>query len=166
MDYCVYEPPIAFVPLFVAVDGKGRLVRLEFIRGEGVAAHVRDGDQEAPAACAHVVDQLDSYFRRERKSFDLEVAPEGTAFQREVWSALRDIPYGETRSYGELAAQLKRSEAARAVGAANGANPVAIVIPCHRVIGADGKLTGFGGGLELKARLLDLERPNLFAQSF
>ena len=101
--------------------------------------------------------QLEAYFAGALRRFDLPLAPEGTPFQREVWSALTAIPYGETVSYGELARRLGRPAASRAVGAANGQNPIPIVIPCHRVIGADGSLTGFGGGLAIKRRLLDLE---------
>lgn len=101
--------------------------------------------------------QLDEYFRGERRRFDLEVDPRGTAFQRSVWNALMKIPYGETRSYGELARAIGKPAASRAVGAANGANPIPIVIPCHRVIGSGGSLTGFGGGLDAKRYLLDLE---------
>ena len=101
--------------------------------------------------------QLAAYFAGELDRFELPLAPAGTAFQREVWSMLLTIPYGETVSYGELARRLGRSDAARAVGAANGRNPIPIVIPCHRVIGADGSLTGFGGGLDVKRQLLALE---------
>ena len=103
------------------------------------------------------ISQLEAYFAGELRRFELRLAPEGTPFQREVWSALTAIPYGETVSYGELARRLGRPAASRAVGAANGQNPIPIVIPCHRVIGADGSLTGFGGGLAIKRRLLDLE---------
>jgi methylated-DNA-[protein]-cysteine S-methyltransferase len=101
--------------------------------------------------------QLGEYFAGERREFDLPLRPAGTPFQREVWAALRDIPYGETAGYGELAQRLGRPGAARAVGLANGRNPIAIVVPCHRVIGAAGSLTGYGGGLERKRYLLDLE---------
>lgn len=101
--------------------------------------------------------QLEAYFAGELERFDLPLAPAGTPFQREVWCLLRSIPYGETVSYGELARRLGRSNAYRAVGAANGRNPIPIIIPCHRVIGANGSLTGFGGGLEIKRRLLELE---------
>jgi methylated-DNA-[protein]-cysteine S-methyltransferase len=101
--------------------------------------------------------QLGEYFAGERREFDLPLRPAGTAFQREVWEALREIPYGETAGYGELAQRLGRPGAARAVGLANGRNPIAIVLPCHRVIGAAGALTGYGGGLERKRYLLDLE---------
>jgi methylated-DNA-[protein]-cysteine S-methyltransferase len=105
-----------------------------------------------------VMRQLDEYFAGERTAFDLPLAPAGTPFQREVWAALQTIPYGTTRSYGELADQIGRPGASRAVGLANGRNPISIVIPCHRVIGSNGTLTGYGGGLERKQWLLDLER--------
>jgi methylated-DNA-[protein]-cysteine S-methyltransferase len=102
--------------------------------------------------------QLTEYFAGERTGFDLDLRPEGgTAFERRVWAELLTIPYGETASYGEIAARIGHPGKARAVGRANGRNPVAIVCPCHRVIGSDGSLTGFGGGLENKRTLLDLE---------
>lgn len=101
--------------------------------------------------------QLREYFAGERDTFDLPLAPEGTEFQQEVWRAVAAIPYGETRSYGEIARRIGKADAVRAVGAANGQNPLPIVIPCHRVIGSDGRLTGYGGGLPLKKRLLELE---------
>jgi len=101
--------------------------------------------------------QLDEYFAGERRAFDLPLDFVGTAFQCRVWAALLTIPYGETRSYGQIAAQIGHPKAVRAVGAANGRNPLSIVAPCHRVIGADGTLTGFGGGLAAKAVLLRLE---------
>ena len=104
-------------------------------------------------ACA----QLDAYFAGELKSFDLQLMPKGTAFQESVWQALTEIPYGETWSYGQLAASIEKPGASRAVGAANGVNPIPVIIPCHRVIGASGKLTGFGGGIETKQFLLGLE---------
>jgi methylated-DNA-[protein]-cysteine S-methyltransferase len=102
--------------------------------------------------------ELDAYFRGERRSFELPLALHGTPFQLRVWEALREIPFGTTVSYGEIARAIRRPDAVRAVGAANGRNPVVIVVPCHRVIGADGSLTGFGGGLERKQWLLDHER--------
>jgi methylated-DNA-[protein]-cysteine S-methyltransferase len=101
--------------------------------------------------------QLEEYFDGRRKNFALALAPAGTAFQRRVWSALLTIPFGETRSYGEIAKQIGRPTAARAVGAANGRNPLSIIAPCHRVIGSTGKLTGFAGGLDIKAQLLLME---------
>lgn len=101
--------------------------------------------------------QLREYFEGERTAFSLALDFRGTAFQRLVWDALLTIPYGETRSYGQVAAQIGRPTAVRAVGAANGKNPISIIAPCHRVVGSDGKLTGFAGGLEVKQRLLALE---------
>ncbi|MGH2763140.1 MAG: methylated-DNA--[protein]-cysteine S-methyltransferase [Thermoleophilaceae bacterium] len=119
---------------------------------------VGPGWRRDPASFAEAVRQLRAYFAGELTAFDLPVAPRGTVFQRAVWDALREIPYGSTIGYGELAAWLGRPAAARTVGAANGRNPIAIVIPCHRVIGASGALTGYGGGLDRKRRLLELER--------
>jgi methylated-DNA-[protein]-cysteine S-methyltransferase len=104
------------------------------------------------------VEQLRAYFAGELTAFDLDLDLQGTEFQRRVWRALLTIPYGETRSYGEIAAQIGAPGAARAVGLANGHNPIAIIVPCHRVIGANGSLTGFGGGLGRKRTLLDLEK--------
>jgi len=101
--------------------------------------------------------QLEDYFAGERKDFDLPLAPKGTPFQLKVWQALTTIPYGETRSYKQIAEQIGNSRACRAVGLANNRNPIAIVVPCHRVIGANGKLVGYGGGLEVKKYLLELE---------
>jgi methylated-DNA-[protein]-cysteine S-methyltransferase len=102
--------------------------------------------------------QLDEYFAAERTEFDLTLAPAGTAFQTQVWAGLRAIPYGRTISYGELARRIGNPAASRAVGLANGRNPIAVIVPCHRVIGADGSLTGFGGGLDRKRALLALEQ--------
>jgi methylated-DNA-[protein]-cysteine S-methyltransferase len=104
------------------------------------------------------VEQLEGYFGGRRRTFTMPLAPEGTEFQRGVWRQLCTIPYGQTISYGELAARVGNPRASRAVGLANGQNPIAIIIPCHRVIGSSGKLTGYGGGLSLKERLLALER--------
>ena len=109
-------------------------------------------------AFADAVDQLGAYFAGELTDFDLQLDLRGTDFQQRVWKALLTIPYGETRSYGEIAEQIGASGSARAVGLANGHNPIAIVVPCHRVIGASGSLTGYGGGLERKQTLLELER--------
>ena len=100
-------------------------------------------------------------FSGELKAFDLRLVPEGTPFQLEVWCHLCEIPYGETISYGELACRIGNAKASRAVGLANGSNPIPIIIPCHRVIGSNGKLTGYGGGLEIKENLLALERRQL-----
>ncbi len=102
-------------------------------------------------------DQLDAYFAGELTRFDLPLAPRGSEFQQRVWAALQEIPYGRTESYGELAERIGSPGGARAVGLANGKNPIGIIIPCHRVVGADGSLTGYGGGLDRKKQLLDLE---------
>ncbi len=107
---------------------------------------------------AAVFTQLDEYFSGSRKDFTVKLKLRGTPFQIDVWNALRKIPYGETRTYKEIATQIGRPQAFRAVGQAIHNNPIAIVVPCHRVIGSDGSLTGFAGGLELKKRLLELER--------
>ncbi|MFI5569125.1 methylated-DNA--[protein]-cysteine S-methyltransferase [Streptomyces sp. NPDC051740] len=107
---------------------------------------------------AEAREQLSAYFTGELKEFTLELRLHGTPFQRRVWDRLTRIPYGETRTYGQLADTLGNSKASRAVGLANGRNPVGIIVPCHRVIGAGGGLTGYGGGLERKQRLLDFER--------
>jgi methylated-DNA-[protein]-cysteine S-methyltransferase len=109
-------------------------------------------------AFATVRRQLEEYFAGDRRGFDLPVAPPGTPFQQLVWAELQRIAYGETVTYAELAARIGRPSAIRATGAANGANPVSIIIPCHRVIGSNGSLTGYGGGLEAKRALLELER--------
>lgn len=115
-------------------------------------------DAPAAAVLAEAASQLDAYAAGERTSFDIALAPRGTPWQRAVWQALLAIPYGETCSYGALAARLGRPGSARAVGAAVGRNPLTILIPCHRVLGADGSLTGFAGGLERKRALLAIER--------
>jgi len=125
----------------------------------------------APADGAHAVldaatAQLDEYFAGDRTEFDLPLAPEGTPFQRAAWNALLTIPYGRTVSYGEQATRLGDPHKARAVGAANGQNPIPIVVPCHRVIGSTGKLTGFGGGLQTKAWLLEHEQRTLGERLF
>lgn len=120
---------------------------------DDLATLERDDDAFARAA-----GQLDAYFAGDRHTFDLDLAPRGTDFQLRVWMGLRAIPYGETRSYGELAAAVGSPKGFRAVGLANGRNPLSIIVPCHRVIGADGTLTGFGGGVDRKRFLLDLEQ--------
>jgi methylated-DNA-[protein]-cysteine S-methyltransferase len=117
----------------------------------------RTGWSENPTAFNDAVDQLKAYFAGELTDFELEIDLHGTEFQRRVWHALLSIPFGETRSYGEIAEQIGAPGAARAVGLANGHNPIAIIVPCHRVIGASGSLTGYGGGLGRKRSLLALE---------
>ena len=119
------------------------------------------GAQDASPLLDAAEAQLREYFAGARRTFDLPLAPHGTAFQQRVWAALRAIPYGETRTYGELAAAIDSPNASRAVGMANHRNPIPIIIPCHRVIGANGTLTGYAGGLEIKRRLLALEGINI-----
>jgi methylated-DNA-[protein]-cysteine S-methyltransferase len=147
-------------PIAFAVNESGALVRLSFREGhyprtleEDLLADgyelATDVERTAP-----VRKQLEEYLAGTRQAFDVPLAPSGTAWQLAVWEALRRIPYGQTQTYGQLAAALGRPAASRAVGRANGTNPIPLVVPCHRVIGADGTLTGFGGGLHLKTRLL------------
>ena len=153
MRFCEVSTPVG--RLRIAGDEKGlRSISFENPFHPAEPAGDQPGTEEP---FREVIAQLDAYFAGELRRFDLALAPEGTAFQREVWSALSDIPYGETVSYGDLARRLGRPAASRAVGAANGRNPIPIIIPCHRVIGADGSLTGFGGGLAIKRKLLALE---------
>jgi methylated-DNA-[protein]-cysteine S-methyltransferase len=117
----------------------------------------RSGWETDPTAFPKVVEQLEAYFAGELTEFDVDLEMPGTPFQQRVWAALRRIPYGQTRSYGQIAAQIGSPGASRAVGLANGRNPVAIIVPCHRVIGASGSLIGFAGGIGRKRALLDLE---------
>lgn len=148
-------------PLFCVVDEAGAVVRIEFDNGRKKKESAGVRLVEDTERTAEVRRQLDEYFAGRRQTFDLALAPEGTSFERSVWTELSRIPFGETRSYAEIARAIGRPGAARAVGRANGANPIPIVVPCHRVIGADGSLTGFGGGLETKSRLLELEGASL-----
>ncbi len=113
--------------------------------------------QRDPGPFREAVSQLNAYFDGKLEDFDLPLSPSGTDFQLKVWRTLQTIPYGETWSYGQLARRIRRPDGPRAVGAANGQNPIPVIIPCHRVIGADGSLTGFGGGLPIKQKLLALE---------
>ncbi|MGH8218707.1 MAG: methylated-DNA--[protein]-cysteine S-methyltransferase [Steroidobacteraceae bacterium] len=148
------ESPVG--PLLLAGDGS-RIKVIHFRTGPHARRPGHDWVADRLSFEAAIA-QLEEYFAGQRQSFDLPLAPEGTDFQRTVWQALTRIPYGETISYGELARRIGKPQASRAVGLANGANPLPIVIPCHRVIGADGSLTGFGGGLDIKRKLLALER--------
>ncbi len=131
-------------------------------------SHEPDRSGWAPAdqgAFAAVVEQLDAYFAGSLTRFDVDLDLVGTEFQRRVWSALQTIPYGETRSYGEIAEQIGSPAASRAVGLANGRNPISIIVPCHRVIGAAGAMTGYGGGIDRKRTLLALEKNNSAAEA-
>jgi methylated-DNA-[protein]-cysteine S-methyltransferase len=117
-----------------------------------------EADEGASPVLSEAASQLKEYFAGQRTVFELPLTMKGTPFQRRVWAALRDIPYGETISYGQLADRIGQPSAARAVGLANGRNPIGIIVPCHRVVGADGSLTGYGGGIERKEHLLAFER--------
>lgn len=154
MDYTTLQTAIG--PLLLAGQS-GRLSLISFATAQ--QPHEPQPDwQRNDAAFADAKQQLAEYFAGERHSFDLSLELSGTPFQRDVLAALQQIPYGETRSYSDIAATIGRPKAVRAVGAANARNPLPIVLPCHRVIGKGGSLTGFGGGLEVKEQLLDLER--------
>jgi methylated-DNA-[protein]-cysteine S-methyltransferase len=155
MTWTVLDPtPVG--PLMLTTDGSA-LTGLHF--GEHPVPGDRDDAHPVLRAAAA---QLAEFFAGERKAFDMPLAPTGTEFQMRVWEQLRLIPYGTTISYGELARRVGNPAASRAVGLANGRNPIAIVVPCHRVIGANGALTGFGGGMDAKKTLLDLEAATLF----
>ena len=155
MDYDIMETP--FGELLIAGDEEGLRFLLFDCEREGRCA--RPDWQRRPGKLADVRRQLGEYFDGARRDFDVRLAPEGTEFQQRVWNELGKIPYGQTISYGELARRVGNPNASRAVGAANGRNPISIIIPCHRVIGSTGKLTGYGGGLPVKVGLLELERP-------
>ena len=149
-----FESPIG--ELVVTASDSG-LTGVRFPGAHPGALQPHDRRGPATAVVARAREQLAEYFARTRTVFDLPLDPPGTAFQRRVWDLLRTIPYGTTVSYGELARRLGDVRATRAVGAANGKNPIPIIVPCHRVIGARGELTGFGGGLDRKRWLLEHE---------
>jgi methylated-DNA-[protein]-cysteine S-methyltransferase len=147
---CTLDSPIG--PLTVLVNADGALQRILFPKDAAPRDVVWDEEKCAPAAA-----QLAEYFAGARQSFDLPLAPQGTEFQRRVWRELAAIPFGATIDYRSLAERVGRPGAARAVGRANATNPIPIVLPCHRVIGADGSLTGYAGGIETKRQLLEME---------
>lgn len=155
--HLVVDSPVG--PLTLVSDGT-HLTGVWFTEHRHAPADVGRQVQagEAPAVLRDAARQLAEYFAGTRTEFDLPVAATGTEFQQRVWALLRQIPYGRTRSYGQLAAELGQPGASRAVGLANGRNPVSIVVPCHRVVGSSGAITGYGGGVERKQVLLDLER--------
>lgn len=158
MRSAVYESPIG--PLTLASNGEA-ITQLEFDEARyALAQHPRGADK----LLSQAMRELDAYFAGKLKVFSVPLAPHGTPFQRRVWEALLAIPYGATRSYGQQAASMGSPKAVRAVGLANGRNPIAVLIPCHRVIGANGSLTGYGGGMARKRFLLDLEREALLVR--
>ena len=145
---------------------ESRFGRIGIVENDGKITNVYITNDELPKdielgetpLLKEAVKQLESYFAGELEEFSLPLEPSGTVFMKQVWDALCEIPYGKTASYGEIAERVGRPKAARAVGLANNRNPIPIIIPCHRVIGADGSLTGYAGGLDMKKKLLDLER--------
>lgn len=150
MYYCIYNSPHGEIALTANEEG---LTALAFQQGKSPII-IGDDLSENSAKFIDVIAQLNEYFSGERTHFELPLAPKGTPFQQQVWQALMAIPSGETKSYAWLAKKIKNEKAVRAVGTANGANPIALIVPCHRVIGSNGKLTGYAGGLALKAKLL------------
>jgi methylated-DNA-[protein]-cysteine S-methyltransferase len=152
--YDYLETPIGL--LMLAGDGEV-LVELGFPGGKAARRH-DESWTHASGKFKDAKNQLLAYFAGELRDFSLSLAPQGTDFQLQVWQALQSIPYGQTWSYGQLAKHIHKPKASRAVGAANGRNPIPVIIPCHRVIGSSGKLVGFGGGLETKQHLLALEK--------
>ena len=158
VNCCVrMESPVG--PLLIVADAGG-LRRIDFVNGRNPVSC--DPERRENADCLdETIRQLRAYFAGDLQNFDLPLAPQGTPFQLSVWDRLSGISYGETISYGELARRVGNPKASRAVGLANGSNPIPIVIPCHRVIGSNGKLTGYGGGLPIKEKLLALERGQL-----
>jgi methylated-DNA-[protein]-cysteine S-methyltransferase len=154
----VFESPIG--PLAIEVSDDGALQEIRFRVAPAIVPAESAGRIAGATLVLHqVIDQLNDYFAGRRREFDLPLAPKGTPFQLSVWRELERIPYGTTISYAELARRIGKPSAVRAVGAANGANPIPIIIPCHRVIGANGTLVGYGGGLHIKRSLLALEQP-------
>lgn len=156
MVHTVVDSPLGQLTLVAAAED-GALTGLYLPEQRHRPAAGAFGDADA-APFTEAVSQLESYFDGRRTGFDLLLRPAGTPFQRMVWDALREIPYGQTLSYGQLAARIGRPAASRAVGLANGRNPITIIVPCHRVVGIAGNLTGYAGGLDRKQYLLTLER--------
>jgi methylated-DNA-[protein]-cysteine S-methyltransferase len=151
----VYESPIGSIE--IKAEGKG-IVEVNFLEKSGLVRPTSGSVSGEPEMLRACLSQLDQYFRGKRTSFSLPLKLEGTAFEKKVWAALLQIPFGKTTTYGAIAADLGNKRAGRAVGGANHRNPVSIIVPCHRVIGSDGRLTGYGGGLWRKEWLLDHEK--------
>jgi methylated-DNA-[protein]-cysteine S-methyltransferase len=161
LQYRTVDSPVGMLTL---AGRNGRLRHLRMDDQTYEPSH--EGWEAADGSFADAAAQLEAYFAGDLVEFDLELDMVGTEFQRRVWAALLTIPYGETRSYGQIAQQVGSPSAFRAVGLANGHNPIGIIVPCHRVIGANGSLTGYGGGIERKRSLLDLERKRTVATLF
>jgi methylated-DNA-[protein]-cysteine S-methyltransferase len=155
MDRAVLQTP--FGPMALVVDEEGAVTTLSFLHREPRKPATVSRTARTRETIASVRRQLDEYFDRRRTAFDLPLNPRGKELERRVWASLQAIPYGTTTTYGAIAAQLNIENGARAVGRANGANPIPIVIPCHRVVGSNGALVGYGAGLRIKEALLRLE---------
>jgi methylated-DNA-[protein]-cysteine S-methyltransferase len=150
LNYYIYPSPVG--KLLLAGDSDG-LQHIQFESNIVVEKHW----QQSKVAFTSVIQQLDEYFAKQRQQFELKLNPQGTDFQKQVWCQLQKIPFGQTKYYAEIAAEINSPKAARAIGMANNKNPIPIIIPCHRVIGKNGSLTGFAGGLDIKQQLLGLE---------
>lgn len=158
-QYCIVPSPLG--DLILLSDATNTALAALWIRGEKHSSPIQAEWQKNEKALPVVRKQLAEYFAGKRTEFDVLLAPQGTAFQLQAWQALREIPYGTTVSYGQQAARIGKPKAFRAIGLANGRNPISIIVPCHRVIGASGALTGYGGGIAAKRWLLDHEAAHL-----
>ena len=163
-DYCYYQSPIGLIRM---VETVGSLTRADFVEQSPESKHFQsDSMPYSSTLLKDACRQLDEYFEGRRQKFDLALKPHGTDFQRSAWESLLRIPYGETRSYLQQAEYIRNPKAIRAIGQANSRNPISIIIPCHRVIGKNGSLTGYTGGLNRKTRLLALEHSFMHEQNY
>jgi len=162
---CYLRTPIGMLGIEEEDGAVTALYLKEECLSEGCADENQENQISESVLLRKVSAQLTEYFEGRRKEFDIPINPQGTEFQKKVWKTLCDIPYGETRTYGDIAVQIGNSKATRAVGGANNKNPIMLLIPCHRVIGADGSLTGFGCGLNVKECLLNLEKNGSMMQT-
>jgi len=154
MIYCnYYQTDIGLIRI---VEKDEAITQVSFANSQALDIMIKE-----TALIKQTIQQINEYLKGERKVFTIKIAPEGTAFQKEVWEQLLKIPYGETKSYQWVATEIGNKKACRAVGMANNRNPIVLLIPCHRVIGANGKLVGYGGGLDIKQRLLNIEKQHL-----
>ncbi len=163
-DNCYYQSPIGLIRMD---ETGGFLTRADFVEQSPESEHFQsDGISNSSTLLKDACIQLDEYFEGRRQKFDLALKPHGTDFQRSAWESLLRIPYGETRSYLQQAESIRNPRAIRAIGQANSRNPIPIIIPCHRVIGKNGSLTGYAGGLDRKTRLLALEHSFMHEQNY
>ena len=163
-DYCYYQSPIGLIRM---VETGGFLTKADFVKQSPESEHFQpDSISNSSTLLIDACRQLGEYFDGRRQIFDLALQPNGTDFQRSAWESLLRIPYGETRSYLQQADSLRNPKAIRAIGQANSRNPIPIIIPCHRVIGKNGSLTGYAGGLDRKTRLLSLEHNFMHEQNY